>query len=203
MNPKSIINIRFYSHNCTILRSSTASPAKSALITSTNSTSHHLLSSRAFATKKSKSSQSKGGNKAHPKSKSDAKSKSKSEDIVASSSVDDAIHDVISDERNRRRLLDKDDRNKALDAGPNGRPLFTNTGSLSEHNRKDACSYMKFSRKKLEEVLPERLPAGTVKEFEETMRDSLLVRHGFLDLQDNFRRIVDPPLEPYHWTGWR
>ncbi|MFS7964674.1 putative ribosomal protein S23/S29 [Helianthus anomalus] len=183
----------------TILRSASASPAKSALIattiTSTNSTSHHLLSSRTFATKKSKSSQSKGGNKAQPKSKSDAKSKSKSEDIVASSSVDDAAHDVISDERNRRRLLDEDDRNKALDVGPNGRPLFTNAGSLSELNRKDACSYMKFSRKKLEEVLPERLPVGMVKEFEETMRDALLVRHGFLDLRDNFRRIVDPPLQ--------
>ncbi|KAF5807312.1 putative ribosomal protein S23/S29 [Helianthus annuus] len=116
-------------------------------------------------------------------------------DIVASSSVDDAVHDVISNERNRRRLLDEDERNKTLDIGPNGRTLFTNAGSLSELNRKDACSYMKFSRKKLEEVLPERLPVGMVKEFEETMRDALLVRHGFLDLWDNFRRIVDPPLQ--------
>lgn len=34
-----------------------------------------------------------------------------------------------------------------------------------------------------------------VTEFEESMRDSLIVRQSFLDLRDNFRRIVDPPLD--------
>lgn len=46
----------------------------------------------------------------------------------------------------------------------------------------------------LKEVLPEGLPIGMVKEFEESMRSALLVRQSFLDLRDNFRRIVDPPL---------
>jgi small subunit ribosomal protein S29 len=43
-------------------------------------------------------------------------------------------------------------------------------------------------------MLPEGLPMGMVKEFEESMRSALLVRQSFLDLRDNFRRIVDPPL---------
>ena len=43
-------------------------------------------------------------------------------------------------------------------------------------------------------MLPEGLPAGMEKEFEDSMRTSLLVRHSFLDLRDNFRRLVDPPM---------
>ncbi|KAL8225110.1 hypothetical protein R6Q57_017667 [Mikania cordata] len=188
-----------------LLRSAVA-PAKATLIpttiTATNLTVYHLTHSRTFASKKAKSAASKGGNKSQLKSKSDGKSKSKQEDVVASSSsVDDAVHDLISDERNRRRLLDEDERDKSLDVGPNGRPLFTSVNSLSELGRKDASTYMKFSRKKLEEVLPERLPVGMVKEFEESMRDSLLVRHSFLDLRDNFRRIVDPPLQSSNSKG--
>lgn len=35
---------------------------------------------------------------------------------------------------------------------------------------------------------------GMVKEFQDSMRPALLVRQSFLDLRDNFRRIVDPPL---------
>ncbi|KAK9051025.1 hypothetical protein SSX86_027650 [Deinandra increscens subsp. villosa] len=171
----------------------------STTVATTNSTAYHLISSRTFASKKAKSSASKGGNKAQPKS--NAKTKSKHEDIVASSSVDDAVHDLISDEKNRRRLLDEDERNKSLDVGPNGRPLFTSAASLSELGRKDACTYMKFSRNKLEEMLPERLPVGMVKEFEESMRDALLVRHSFLDLRDNFRRLVDPPLQSSNSKG--
>jgi small subunit ribosomal protein S29 len=46
----------------------------------------------------------------------------------------------------------------------------------------------------LKAVLPEGLPAGMVKEFEDSLRPALLVRQSFLDLRDNFRRIVDPPL---------
>ncbi|KAI3760369.1 hypothetical protein L1987_50764 [Smallanthus sonchifolius] len=188
-----------------LLRVVASAPGKSTLfpatVAATNSTAYQLLSSRTFASKKVKSSASKGGNKAQPKSKSDAKTKSKAEDTVSSSSIDDAVHDLLSDERNRRRLLDEDERNKSLDVGPNGRPLFTSAGSLSELNRKDGCSYMKFSRSKLEEVLPERLPVGMVKEFDESMRDALLVRHSFLDLRDNFRRIVDPPLQSSNSKG--
>lgn len=47
---------------------------------------------------------------------------------------------------------------------------------------------------KLKEVLPEGLPAGMKNEFEESMRSAVLVRQSFLDLRDNFRRIVDPPM---------
>lgn len=133
-----------------LLRSISAAPAKSnliasAVISSSHSTPHHLTSSRTFATKKPKPSPSKGGSKKpQQKSKSDPKSKSKQDEIVASSSLDDAAHDVISDEKNRRRLLDEDERDKSLDVGPNGRPLFTSASSLAELNRKDACSYIKF-----------------------------------------------------------
>ncbi|KAI3507946.1 hypothetical protein L1887_22943 [Cichorium endivia] len=188
-----------------LLRAVTSAPVKSSLIpttiAATNSQASQLTSSRTFAVKKAKSSGPKAGNKkAQPKSKADAKTKSKQEE-VAGSSVDDAVHDLISDERNRRRLLDEDERDKSLDIGPNGRPLFTSAASLSELSRKDACTYMKFSRKKLEEVLPERLPVGMEKEFDESMRDALLVRHSFLDLRDNFRRIVDPPLQSSNVKG--
>lgn len=52
-----------------------------------------------------------------------------------------------------------------------------------------------FSRKEaLKAVLPEGLPVGMVKEFKDSMRTSLLVRQSFLDLRDNFRRLVDPPM---------
>ncbi|CAH1447010.1 unnamed protein product [Lactuca virosa] len=152
-----------------LLRAVASAQAKSTLIptsiAASNSKSSQLTSSRTFA-----------------------------EEAVGSS-VDDVAHDLISDERNRRRLLDEDERDKSLDIGPNGRPLFTSSASLSELSRKDACTYMKFSRKKLEEVLPEKLPVGMEKEFDESMRDALLVRHSFLDLRDNYRRIVDPTLQ--------
>ena len=46
----------------------------------------------------------------------------------------------------------------------------------------------------LNEVLPEGLPMGMVKEFEESIRSAVLVRQSFLDLRDNFRRVVDPSL---------
>ncbi|KAK1321263.1 hypothetical protein QJS10_CPA03g01018 [Acorus calamus] len=47
----------------------------------------------------------------------------------------------------------------------------------------------------LKRVLPEGLPKGMVKEFEETKRPALLVRRSFLDLRDNFRYAADPPLQ--------
>lgn len=43
-------------------------------------------------------------------------------------------------------------------------------------------------------ALPEGLPVGMIKEFEDSKQNALLIRHSFLDLRDNFRRIVDPPL---------
>lgn len=53
----------------------------------------------------------------------------------------------------------------------------------------------------LNEVLPEGLPTGLVKEFDETLRSAVLVRRSFLDLRDNFRRIVDPPLSFHSSKG--
>ncbi|KAL4610852.1 hypothetical protein ACB092_08G082200 [Castanea dentata] len=50
-------------------------------------------------------------------------------------------------------------------------------------------------------VLPEGLPTGMVKEFEDSLRPALLVRQSFLDLHDNFRRIVYPPLTLSHSKG--
>ena len=46
----------------------------------------------------------------------------------------------------------------------------------------------------LKSVLPEGLPTGMVKEFEDSLRPALIVRQSFLDLHDNFRQIVDPPI---------
>nr|BAC79778.1 unknown protein [Oryza sativa Japonica Group]BAD31010.1 unknown protein [Oryza sativa Japonica Group] len=43
-------------------------------------------------------------------------------------------------------------------------------------------------------MLPEGLPAGMMKEFQETRRCAVMVRESFLDLRDNFRRIVDPAI---------
>lgn len=52
-----------------------------------------------------------------------------------------------------------------------------------------------FSEEELNAVLPEGLPNGMLAEFQDSMRHALLVRQSFLDLRDNFRRVVDPPLQ--------
>lgn len=52
-----------------------------------------------------------------------------------------------------------------------------------------------FSENELNAVLPEGLPMGMLTEFKESLRHALLVRQSFLDLRDNFRRVVDPPLQ--------
>jgi small subunit ribosomal protein S29 len=53
----------------------------------------------------------------------------------------------------------------------------------------------------LDAVLPEGLPVGMSKEFQDSMRTALLVRQSFLDLRDNFRRVVDPPMWSSHGKG--
>lgn len=53
---------------------------------------------------------------------------------------------------------------------------------------------MNCSMKELNEVLPEGLPMGMMKEFEESCRSALLVRQCFIDLRDNFRQAADPSL---------
>ncbi|XP_059628242.1 uncharacterized protein LOC132271026 [Cornus florida] len=159
-----------------------------------------LLNSRTYASKNksdskksSKSKGKKGQSKSDPKFNAKSKPEAKAKH-TAEVTADDSVPDIAVDDELRLRRLAEDEKNKALDVGPNGRPLFTSTSSLARLNRKDTCSYMKFRMVDLNAVLPEGLPIGMVKEFEESKRDALLVRQSFLDLRDNFRRIVDPPL---------
>ncbi|XP_058191093.1 uncharacterized protein LOC131308242 isoform X2 [Rhododendron vialii] len=146
----------------------------------------HLCSSRDYSVKSNKAviTKAKKG-----KSKSDAKSDTSSSAVSAA--------DEFDDEDVRARRLAEDESDRSLDVGPNGRPLFTSTPSLSQLSRTDTCTYMKFSMEELNAVLPEGLPLGMVKEFEESKQTALLVRRSFLDLRDNFRRIVDPPLQSF------
>ncbi|XP_021279296.1 28S ribosomal protein S29, mitochondrial [Herrania umbratica] len=153
------------------------------------------LRSKLYSSKNAKASLTKA-------KKADAKSKSKttgSSSATASTAGEEFESAGADDfEAARARRLDEDEKDPSLDVGPNGRPLFTSTPSLSQLTRKDACSYMKFSDKGLREVLPEGLPMGMVTEFKESMRPALLVRQSFVDLRDNFRRIVDPPMWSSH-----
>ncbi|KAG0451367.1 hypothetical protein HPP92_026488 [Vanilla planifolia] len=82
----------------------------------------------------------------------------------------------------------------ALDVGPGGRPLFSFTDSFSPLTRKQANTYVDLSLEEWKAMLPEGLPVGMKKEFEETRRCAVMVRRSFLDLRDNFRRIVNPIL---------
>ncbi|KAK4764519.1 hypothetical protein SAY87_013957 [Trapa incisa] len=142
-----------------------------------------LLSSLNYSSKNSKSAVTKANKK--------TKSKDTKADDASSAASDD--FDSRLDEGARARALAFDENDPSLDVGPDGRSLFTSSPSLSELTRKDACTYIKFNMDKLKAVLPEGLPVGMEKEFEESMRSALLVRQSFLDLRDNFRRIVDPP----------
>ena len=69
--------------------------------------------------------------------------------------------------------------------------MISQNGILNFVIRLKCCG---FSKKGLLEVLPEKLPTGMTKEFEDSLRTALLVRKSFLDLRDHFRRVVDPPL---------
>ncbi|XP_062086703.1 uncharacterized protein LOC133792776 [Humulus lupulus] len=125
------------------------------------------------------------------------KKKSKSKGGDAAAAEESAATDVdaaLFDDGSRARRLGAEENDPSLNVGPNGQPLFTSTPSLSELTRKDSCSYFKFKMEELNEALPEGLPVGMVKEFEDSMRTAVLVRQSFLDLRDNFRRLVDPPL---------
>lgn len=73
-----------------------------------------------------------------------SKSKSKSSDSTAAAQSDSAAGDAADSAKARARRLADDDRDPSLDVGPNGRPLFTKTASLSSLTRKDACTYFKF-----------------------------------------------------------
>ncbi|CAA0824945.1 mitochondrial 28S ribosomal protein S29-related [Striga hermonthica] len=95
----------------------------------------------------------------------------------------------------RRRQLAEDEKNPALDVGPNGRPLFASASSLSLLNKDDVNTYFKFSMDELKRFLPEGLPLGMMKEFEESNRSALLVRQSFIDLRDNFCQAANPSIE--------
>lgn len=76
------------------------------------------------------------------------KTKSKGEavasgDAAAAAAERDADAALFDDNARARRLA-ADENNPELDVGPNGRPLFTSTPSLSQLTRKDTCSYYKF-----------------------------------------------------------
>ncbi|GAB2235093.1 hypothetical protein Droror1_Dr00004375 [Drosera rotundifolia] len=132
-----------------------------------------------------------------PTKSSVAKSKKKmgapSEDSAMSGSGGVVEHPDLDDNQIRLRRLQEDDKDKSLDVGPNGRPLFTSAPSLSHLTHKDSCSYFGFTIEDLNATLPEGLPDGMLKEFDDSLRTALLVRKSFLDLRDNFSRIVDPP----------
>ncbi|KAK7851743.1 28s ribosomal protein s29 [Quercus suber] len=103
---------------------------------------------------------------------------------------------AVSEAQARARRLAMDEKDPTLDVGPNGLPLFTSTPSLSLLSRKDTCSYFKFSMESLKSALPEGLPTGMVKEFEDSLRPALLVRQSFLDLRPKLRKqvVLDGPV---------
>ncbi|XP_062015617.1 uncharacterized protein LOC133732151 [Rosa rugosa] len=126
-----------------------------------------------------------------------AKKSNKSKGEATAAADDDAYAGAdadLFDDKGRARRLQADESDPSLDVGPNGRPLFTSTPTLAQLTSMDSCSYFKFKTEELNKVLPEGLPLGMVREFEEAMQSAVLVRQSFLDLRDNFRRVVDPPL---------
>ncbi|XP_027112152.2 uncharacterized protein [Coffea arabica] len=178
-----------------LLRSVAASQPQSNLakILLPTASPAQFTASRSFASKNSKSN----AGAAQAKKKAGGKKDGPDEKVRPEDVLVTPTEELVAEiEEEHRRRLAQNAGNKALDVGPNGRPLFTSTPSLSELTRKDACHYMEFSKEELERVLPEGFPPGMEKEFEETMRHALLIRQSFLDLRDNFRRVVDPPMYP-------
>ncbi|GFQ01224.1 28S ribosomal protein s29 mitochondrial [Phtheirospermum japonicum] len=139
-----------------------------------------LSACRGMAAKAPKPPNPTKGKKPHPKFDPNQK---KTEEMQAINTESSAKEETEF----RRRQLAEDDNNPALDAGPNGRPLFTSAHSLSSLTKDDANTYFKFSMEELRKVLPEGLPLGMVKEFEESSRSALLVRQSFIELRDNFQ----------------
>ncbi|KAB1225714.1 28S ribosomal protein S29, mitochondrial [Morella rubra] len=134
--------------------------------------SAHLCSAQKYSS--SKNTKSTFTKASKPKSKADGK-KSASEEHAVESEAD------IASVQARSRLLAADD--KAPMASPSLPPPPSH------------CFLVKTPAPTSNSAaLPEGLPTGMVKEFEDSLRPSLLVRQSFLDIRDNFRRVVDPPL---------
>ncbi|RAL40073.1 unnamed protein product [Cuscuta campestris] len=173
-----------------ILRAAATSPAAAksqpavsdVLIPAIASLSQHLSSSRAFSASAAKQSLPKG-----------KKGTQKGFEAPGGSLEAETINRI--NDGARLRALAEDEKDASLDVGPNLQPLFTSAASLSQLSKKDTCTYMKFSIEELEAVLPEGLPKGMLNEFEDSKRNALLIRQSFLDLRDNFRRIVDPTIQ--------
>ncbi|KAM7498513.1 hypothetical protein LguiA_022927 [Lonicera macranthoides] len=118
-----------------MLRSLVRSIASSSA-TAVESTAAQLSCSRTFASKNSKSPASKGNTS---KSKFDPKSKTKPKPEEITNVIDDLVSDFLEEDVRARRLAE-DENNKSLGVGPNGRPLFTSTASLTELTRKDTST---------------------------------------------------------------
>ncbi|KAJ4972018.1 hypothetical protein NE237_005117 [Protea cynaroides] len=84
----------------------------------------------------SKVSSTKGKSKAKVKSKKETCAKI---DEISTATSDDLDSDLL-DEDSRARHLAEDEKDKSLDVGPNGRPLFTSTKFISKLSRKDVCT---------------------------------------------------------------
>ncbi|KAJ0006781.1 hypothetical protein Pint_30717 [Pistacia integerrima] len=90
---------------------------------------------------------SKSNNSTNKKKQPEDNKKSKSKPSDASAAVRSESATSVEEmelARARARRLAEDDRDTSLDVGPNNRPLFTKTPSLSLLTRKDACTYFKF-----------------------------------------------------------
>ncbi|KAL3517993.1 hypothetical protein ACH5RR_020582 [Cinchona calisaya] len=121
-----------------------------------------LTASRTFASKKSKSNATQTMKKGGGGGKKDGSDEKFRPEEVQITPIEELVSEI--EEEHLRRLA-QNTGNKALDVGPNGRPSFTSTPSLSQLTRKDACRYMEFSKDELERVLPEGFPPGMVKEL--------------------------------------
>ncbi|KAL2486242.1 Uncharacterized protein Adt_30998 [Abeliophyllum distichum] len=119
----------------TLRRATTAAASAASSSTLTKQHHSHLSISRSFSSNTTKANLTKAK---RSKSKSDGK------DRAEELQVTDTEFFVKQDEELRRQQLAQDENNPALDMGPNGRPLFTSTSSISLLTKKDASTYMKF-----------------------------------------------------------
>nr|GEV24541.1 splicing factor [Tanacetum cinerariifolium] len=99
--------------------------------------------------------------------------------MMTSYILDDAVHDVLFDEKIRRRLLEEDEKDKSLDVGPNGKMLFMDVKKITYLSRKDAITYIKFS--------PLRYVQGDLKQITDTDFEGIKELKTDSDVQDFVR----------------
>lgn len=85
------------------------------------------------------------------------RNKSKGNDAAADDAAAPAsdIDAALFEEGARARRLALDEKDPSLDVGPNGRPLFTSTPSLSQLTRADTGEYFKFKLRENPSLLHE------------------------------------------------